>query len=119
MVLLVLAALVVASAAFAAGNLTIGLVMVGPYNDQGWSQAHYDGVQYLLGKVPGTKMVYIDKANPADRPGTTVSQLGESLVAQGAKLVIFSSDDMAAATPAIILPNSMRPMMFTMLGIAW
>ena len=95
MVLLVLAALVVASAAFAAGNLTIGLVMVGPYNDQGWSQAHYDGVQYLVGKVPGTKMVYIDKANPADRPGTTVSQLGESLVAQGAKLVIFSSDDMA------------------------
>jgi simple sugar transport system substrate-binding protein len=95
MVLLVLAALVVASAAFAASNLTIGLVMVGPYNDQGWSQAHYDGVQYLLGKVPGTRMVYIDKANPADRPGTTVSQLGESLVAQGAKLVIFSSDDMA------------------------
>ena len=40
-------------------------------------------------------MIYIDKANPADRPGTTVSQLGESLVAQGAKLVIFSSDDMA------------------------
>ena len=94
-VLLVVAALVVASAAFAAATLTIGLVMVGPYNDQGWSQAHYDGVQYVVSKVPGTQMVYIDKANPADRPGTTVSQLGESLVAQGAKLVIFSSDDMA------------------------
>jgi simple sugar transport system substrate-binding protein len=76
-------------------NLTIGLVMVGPYNDQGWSQAHYDAVQYVLGKVPGTKMVYIDKANTSDRPGTTVSQLGESLVTQGAKLIIFSSDDMA------------------------
>ena len=95
MVLLVLAALVVATAASAAGNLTIGLVMVGPYNDQGWSQAHYDAVQYLVAKVPGAKMVYIDKANPADRPGTTVSQLAESLVAQGAQLVIFSSDDMA------------------------
>ena len=76
-------------------SLTIGLVLVGPYNDQGWSQANYDGVQYVVTKVPGTKMVYIDKANSADRPGTTVSQLGESLVAQGAKLVIFSSDDMA------------------------
>jgi simple sugar transport system substrate-binding protein len=84
------------SAPAAAGdNLTIGLVMVGPYNDQGWSQANYDGVQYVVSKVPGTKMVYIDKANSADRPGTTVSQLGESLVAQGAKLVIFSSDDMS------------------------
>jgi simple sugar transport system substrate-binding protein len=103
MVLLVLAALVVASVAFASGtgeaaqskSLTIGLVLVGPYNDQGWSQANYDAVQYVTSKVPGSKMVYIDKANPADRPGTTVSQLGESLVAQGAKLVIFSSDDMA------------------------
>jgi len=75
-------------------NLTIGLVMVGPYNDHGWSQANYEGVQYVLKKLPGTKLVYIDRANTADRPGTTVSQLGESLVAQGAKLVIFSSDDM-------------------------
>jgi simple sugar transport system substrate-binding protein len=84
------------SAPPAAGNeLTIGLVMVGPYNDHGWSQAHYDGMQYALAKIPGTKLVYIDKANSADRPGTTVSQLGESLVAQGAKLVVFSSDDMA------------------------
>jgi hypothetical protein len=99
---LILAVLISASAAWgqsampAAGKtLTIGLVLVGPYNDQGWSQAHYDAVQYVTGKVAGTKMVYIDKANPADRPGTTVSQLGESLVAKGAKLLIFSSDDMA------------------------
>ena len=77
----------------AGANLTIGLVMVGPYNDHGWSQANYDGMQYVLAKVPGTKLVYIDKANSADRPGTTVSQLAESLVAQGAKLICFSSDD--------------------------
>lgn len=101
-VLLLLIAAIAAPALFAQSappatgpNLTVGLVMVGPYNDHGWSQAHYDGLQYTLAKIPGTKLVYIDKANSADRPGTTVSQLGESLVAQGAKLVIFSSDDMA------------------------
>jgi len=97
-VVLVLAAVLLAfgvTATVSAQGLTIGLVLVGPYNDQGWSQANYDGVQYVVKKVPGTKMIYIDKANPADRPGTTVSQLGESLVAQGAKLVIFSSDDMS------------------------
>ena len=77
----------------AGSNLTIGLVMVGPYNDHGWSEANYAGLQYVLAKVPGTKMVYIDKANSADRPGTTVSQLAEGLLTQGAKLVIFSSDD--------------------------
>ena len=91
---------VVGTAAFAqsappaaGANLTIGLVMVGPYNDHGWSQANYDGMQYVVAKVPGTKLVYIDKANSADRPGTTVSQLAEQLVAQGAKLICFSSDD--------------------------
>ncbi|HWR11505.1 MAG TPA: BMP family ABC transporter substrate-binding protein [Rectinemataceae bacterium] len=78
----------------AGSNLTIGLLMVGPYNDHGWSQANYDGLQYVLAKVPGTKLVYIDKANSADRPGTTCSQLAESLVAQGARFIIFSSDDM-------------------------
>lgn len=72
---------------------TFGLLMVGPYNDQGWSQAHYEAGQYVEQKL-GAKMVYIDKVNPADRPGTTASQLAEQLVAQGAKLIIFNSDDM-------------------------
>jgi len=84
------------SAPPAAGDsLTIGLVMVGPYNDHGWSQANYDGAQYLVAKVPGTKLVYIDNANSSSRPGTTVSQLAEGLLTQGAKLIIFSSDDFA------------------------
>ena len=39
-------------------------------------------------------MIYLDKVNPADRPGTTLDQLAEDLVAQGAKLIIFNSDDM-------------------------
>lgn len=89
--------LLLASALFAqnSGNFTFGLLMVGPYNDHGWSQANYDGGQYVVNHVPGTKMIYLDKVNPSDRPGTTASQLAESLVAKGAKLVIFSSDDMS------------------------
>ncbi len=71
-----------------------GILMVGPYNDRGWSQAHYEAGQYVEQNIPGAKMIYIDKVNPADRPGTTPQQLAEELVAQGAKLVIFNSDDM-------------------------
>jgi len=85
-----------------------GLLMVGAYNDQGWSQAHYDAGLYVQENVPGTEMVYIDKVNTADRPGTTPAQLAEELVAKGAKLIIFNSDDMkdsahefAAAHPEI------------------
>jgi simple sugar transport system substrate-binding protein len=77
----------------AGSNLTVGLVMVGLYNDHGWSQATYDGTQYAIAKVPGTKLVYIDNVNSAGHPGTTASQIAESLLAQGAKLIIFNSDD--------------------------
>ena len=75
-------------------EFTFGILFVGPYNDRGWSQAHYEAGQYVEKMVPGTKMIYIDKVNSADRPGTTPQQLGEELLAQGAKLIIFNSDDM-------------------------
>jgi simple sugar transport system substrate-binding protein len=71
-----------------------GMLLVGPYNDRGWSQAHYEAGQYVEDKVPGTKMIYIDKVNPADRPGITIPQLVDDLVEKGAKLVIANSDDM-------------------------
>ena len=71
-----------------------GMLLVGPYNDRGWSQAHHEAGLYVEEKLPGTKMIYIDKVNPADRPGTTPAQLAEELVSQGAKLIIFNSDDM-------------------------
>jgi simple sugar transport system substrate-binding protein len=77
-----------------AGDFIFGILMVGPYNDHGWSQAHYEAGQYVEQMIPGTKMIYIDKVNPADRPGTTPAQLAEELVSQGAKLIIFNSDDM-------------------------
>ncbi len=76
-----------------AEQFVFGMLLVGPYNDRGYSQAHYEGGLYVE-KMSGAKMIYIDKVNPADRPGTTPAQLGEELVAQGAKLVIFNSDDM-------------------------
>lgn len=77
-----------------AKELIFGLLMVGPYNDHGYSEAHYNAGLYVEEKLPGAKMVYIDKVNTADRPGTTPAQLAEDLVSKGAKIVIFNSDDM-------------------------
>lgn len=74
-----------------------GMLMVGPYNDNGWSQAHYEAGLYVEEHL-NAKMVYLDKVNPADRPGTTPDQLAEELVAQGAQLIIFNSDDMKDAS---------------------
>jgi simple sugar transport system substrate-binding protein len=74
-------------------EIIFGMLLVGPYNDRGWSQAHYEAGKYVEQKLPGAKMLYIDKVNPADRPGTTAFQLAEELVAKGAKVIIFNSDD--------------------------
>ena len=77
---------------------TFGLLLVGPYNDHGWSQAHFDGGRYVEEKIPGTKMIYIDKVNPADRPGVTIPQLVDDMVEKGAQLIIANSDDMKDGT---------------------
>jgi simple sugar transport system substrate-binding protein len=70
-----------------------GMMLVGPYNDHGWSQAHYEAGLYVEEQT-GAKMIYLENVydGSPDHPGTTVSQLAEELVAQGAKLVIFNSD---------------------------
>lgn len=73
---------------------TFGLLLVGPYNDKGYSQAHYEGGKYVEKQIPGVRMIYIDKVNPADRPGVTIPQLVDDMVEKGAKLIIANSDDM-------------------------
>jgi simple sugar transport system substrate-binding protein len=76
--------------------LVFGILMVGPHNDQGWSQAHYEAGLYVEQKIPGSKMLYLENVysgSPA-YPGQTASQLAEQLVSQGAKLIVFNSDDM-------------------------
>ena len=75
-------------------EFVFGMLLVGPYNDKGYSQAHYEGGEYVEENLPGSRMIYLDGVNTADRPGTTAAQLAEELVEQGAQLVIFNSDDM-------------------------
>ncbi|HOT00801.1 MAG TPA: BMP family ABC transporter substrate-binding protein, partial [Acidobacteriota bacterium] len=75
-------------------EFVFGLLMVGPANDHGWSQAHFEAGRYVEKNVSGTRMVYVDKVNPSDRPGTTPAQLANDLLARGARLIIFNSDDM-------------------------
>jgi simple sugar transport system substrate-binding protein len=100
-------------------ELTFGMVLVGPYNDGGWSQANYEGGLYVEQKMPGAKMVYVDKANTADRPGTTVEQLAEELVAQGAQMIFFTSDDMKDGAIAFAKAHPDIPVEFSSGDTAW
>ncbi|MEY2844568.1 MAG: hypothetical protein RL076_114 [Chloroflexota bacterium] len=79
-------------------KFVFGMVLVGPINDGGWSQAHYDAGKYVESKLPGSEMVYVDKVNPADRPNVKVEQVVDELIAKGAKLIITTSDDFKDGT---------------------
>jgi simple sugar transport system substrate-binding protein len=96
-----------------------GMLLVGPYNDHGWSQANYDGGKYVESKLPGAKMIYVDKVNSADRPGTTPEQLAEDLVSQGAKMVFFTSDDMKDGAIAFAKAHPDIPVVHTSGDGAW
>ena len=75
------------------GSFTFGVVLVGPYNDHGWSEAHFTAGKYVEGKMPGAKMIWLDKLNPADRKGTTLDQVVSDMIAKGAKFIFTTSDD--------------------------
>ncbi len=88
----------VAPTTAAAKPITFGIVLVGPYNDHGWSEAHYNAANYVKSKLPGSDFVYIDKLNSADRPGTTLEQVVTDMASKGIKLIITTSDDFQTDT---------------------
>jgi simple sugar transport system substrate-binding protein len=103
----------------AAEPFVLGMLLVGPYNDRGWSQAHYDAGLYVEEKVPGVEMIYVDKVNPADRPGTTPAQLAEDLASKGAQLIIFNSDDMKDSALDFARDNPEVPVIHASGDAAW
>ncbi|MCS7087859.1 MAG: BMP family ABC transporter substrate-binding protein [Thermoflexales bacterium] len=77
----------------AAEEFRVGMVIVGPMNDKGWNESHVEGTKYVMAKMPNVKFDYVDKVNPGDRPNVKGSQVADDLIARGAKLIIFNSDD--------------------------
>ena len=45
-----------------------GVILVGPQNDHGWSQAHYEGGVYAEENVDNSQMIVFESLNPADKP---------------------------------------------------
>ncbi len=89
------------TATAAAKPLTFGVVLVGPYNDHGWSEAHYTAAQYVEKKLPGAKMVYLDKLNSADRKGVTLDSVVADMVSKGASIIFTTSDDFQQDTRTV------------------
>ncbi len=82
-------------------EFVFGMVLVGPRNDHGWSEAHYVAGQYVEENVPGARMVFFESLNPADAPETTLDQVVEEMVAEGAQLIFTASDEFEEDTAGV------------------
>ena len=60
--------------------LVFGVILVGPYNDHGWSEAHYAAGKYVESKMANAKMIYVDNVNPGAKPGVTVPHVVDHLI---------------------------------------
>jgi basic membrane protein A len=77
------------TSAASTGAFKVAFILVGPKNDGGWSQAHYDGAQAVQ-KALGDKVQVIVKENVPEGPQS--QQVVEDLVKnQGVKLVFATS----------------------------
>lgn len=94
-------ALTAAVPALAQDEFVFGLILVGPENDRGWSQAHYEGGQFVEERIPGTRMIVFPSLNAADAPETTTLDVVTEMVDQGAQLIFTTSDAFEEDTTAV------------------
>ena len=75
------------------GDFVFGVVLVGPRNDRGWSQAHFEGAEYVEENIPGAEAIIFESLNPADKPEATLEGVVDDMVAQGASMILTTSDE--------------------------
>ncbi|MGD2076768.1 MAG: BMP family ABC transporter substrate-binding protein [Chloroflexota bacterium] len=85
--------------------VTFGVVLVGPRNDRGWSQAHYEGGLYVEENLEGSQMIVFESLNPADKPEATLEGVVNDMVAEGASLIFTTSDEFEEDTLVVASNN--------------
>jgi simple sugar transport system substrate-binding protein len=106
------------AAAMSGEGFTFGMILVGPENDHGWSQAHFEAGKYIEENT-GAKMISLDSVNPSDRPETSVEQVVDDMVEQGASLIFATSDDMKDGIEAAAAGHPDVPMIWSSGDSAW
>jgi simple sugar transport system substrate-binding protein len=109
------------SASSAPEDFRIGMILVGPQNDHGWSQAHYEAGQYVVEQLglPEDALIVLDKVNTSDRPDTTIEAVVDDMISQGAQLIYATSDDMRDGIIAAAAAHPDVPMIWSTGDTAW
>ncbi len=69
------------------GKFNVAMVLIGPHDDGGWSQAHYEGLLYVEQNVPDTHVAYVELVPE----GADSEQVFRSLARKGFDLIIGTS----------------------------
>jgi basic membrane protein A len=69
------------------GKFNVAMVLIGPHDDGGWSQAHYEGLQYLCQNVADSHVAYIENVPE----GADSEQVFRSLSRKGFNFIIGTS----------------------------
>jgi len=82
-------------------DVAFGMILVGPKNDHGWSQAHFEGGKFVEENLEGSRMIIFESLNPADKPEATLEGVVDEMVADGANLVFTTSDEFEEDTVGV------------------
>ena len=66
-----------------AGKFNVAMVLIGPHDDGGWTQAHYEGLLYVEKNVPDSHVAYIENVPE----GAEAEQVFRSLARKGFNLI--------------------------------
>lgn len=80
-----------------AGKFNVAGVLIGPHDDGGWSQAHYEGLTYVEKNMPNAHVAYVELVPE----GTEAEQVIRSLARKGFNLIITTSFGYMDATGAV------------------
>lgn len=69
------------------GMFNVGMVLIGPHDDGGWSQAHYEGLEYIEQNVDNVHTAYIENVPE----GADSEQIFRSLSRKGFDLIFGTS----------------------------
>jgi basic membrane protein A len=80
-----------------AGKFNVAAVLIGPHDDGGWSQAHYDGLMYVKDNVPNAHVAYVENVPE----GAEAEQVIRSLARKGFDLILTTSFGYMDPTAAV------------------
>ena len=69
------------------GKFNVAMVLIGPHDDGGWSQSHYEGLEYIANNVDNVHVAYVENVPE----GADSEQIFRSLSRKGFDLIFGTS----------------------------